>query len=515
MNDMNIRLDTLIADAPPERSVGVAPDSARSIRGVVSDSREIPKYGVHALFVAITGAAFDGHAFLTSAYDTGCRVFAVSHECALPDDALQLIYPNTRIALSLLSASFYRHPSRELSVIGVTGTKGKTTTCLLIEAILNGAGIPTGYIGTSGIRYADVSYESPNTTPESLILQRVMREMVDAGIRAVVMEVSSQALMQHRVYGIEFSQTVFTNLSLDHVGKNEHPDFEHYKNTKRLLFTRYNSRRAILNRDDPFAPEFLPRDERISVAFSVLPSSTDANSPLPPPALLASDILPSSTENGRIGVSFSVHRGGARNDGIPVFLPFPGSCNVQNALAALLVCDGLHVPPEKAIPLLQGVRIAGRCEPLETENGVRILIDYAHNESSLREILKALRSYTRGRLIVLFGSVGGRTKERRAPMGAVASALADFCILTSDNPDFEPPEDILSDIEHGFVSDCPYVKIPDRKEAIRYGLSIAERGDILLLAGKGHEAYQLVRGEKLPFSEKEIVKEWLSRAQHV
>lgn len=515
MNDTNICLDTLIADVPPERSVGKMPDTARSIYAIVSDSREIPNYGAHALFVAITGSAFDGHAFLESAYESGCRVFAVSHECALPEDTLQLIYPDTRIALALLSASFFHHPSRELSVIGVTGTKGKTTTCLLVEAILNGAGIPTGYIGTSGIRYAGVSCDSPNTTPESLILQRVMREMVDAGVRAVVMEVSSQALMQHRVYGIEFSQTVFTNLSLDHVGKNEHPDFEHYKNTKRLLFTHYKSKRAILNRDDPHALAFLPQDGQAVTTFSTLSPLQTREELLKKPALWASDIVPSFSENGGIGVSFTLHREGIKKTAFPAFLPLPGSCNVQNALAALLVCDGLGVPPERAIPLLKSIRIAGRCEPLETENGVRVLIDYAHNEASLREILKALRSYTDGRLIVLFGSVGGRTKERRAPMGAVASALADFCILTSDNPDYEPPEDILSDIESGFASDCPYVKIPDRSEAIRYGLSIAEKGDVLLFAGKGHEAYQLVRGEKLPFSEKEIVKEWLSRAQHV
>ena len=516
MNDTNIRLDALVTDAPPQKSVGTAPNIAREmIHAIISDSREVPKYGLHALFVAITGSAFDGHDFLLSAYNAGCRIFAVSHECALPEDALQLIYPDTRIALALLSASFYRHPSKELTVIGVTGTKGKTTTCLLIEAILNGAEIPTGYIGTSGIRYAGVSHESPNTTPESLILQRVMRKMADAGIHVVVMEVSSQALMQHRVYGIDFSQVVFTNLSLDHVGKNEHPDFEHYKSTKRLLFTHYRSERAILNRDDPHALDFLPGDGRAVATFSTLTPVPLKEDPLKSPALWASDVAPSFSDGGSVGVSFTLHKEGVKKTVLPAFLPLPGACNVQNALAALLVCDGLFVPPEKAVSLLRDIRIVGRCEPIEAENGIRVLIDYAHNEASLREILRALRDYTEARLIVLFGSVGGRTKERRAPMGAVASALADFCILTSDNPDFEPPENIFSDIERGFVSPCPYVKIPDRKEAIQYGLSIAQKGDILLLAGKGHESYQLVSGEKLPFSEREIVKEWLSHTQHV
>ena len=507
-----IDLDILLADVPPIRSIGNAPDEAQSIRLVSSDSREIPRYGVNALFVAITGAVFDGHAFVRAAYDAGCRVFALSHECALPSDALQLIYPDTRKALALLSASLYRHPSKKLMVIGITGTKGKTTTALLAKKILTDAGVPTGYVGTNGIHYKDVSYETPNTTPESTVLQRVLCEMAEAGIRVALIEVSSQALMQHRVYGIEFHATVFTNLSPDHIGGNEHPDFEHYKETKRLLFTRYPSKKVIINRDDPYATEFLPSDERAVKAFSSSPSAEKKRG-LMPPCLFASEITPSAEEN-RVGVSFLIHGEEINQKALPAFLPLPGACNVQNALAALLIAKGVGVPIEKTVPLLREASIEGRCEAVSTENGARVLIDYAHNEASLREILTALRDYTDGRLIVLFGSVGGRTKERRAPMGAVASSLADFCILTSDNPDLEPPEDIISDIARGFVSDCPYVTIPDRAEAIRYGLSIMKKGDLLLLAGKGHEVYQLVNGEKRPFSEKEIVREWLSHVPH-
>ncbi len=509
-----VDLNTLLADAPPEEALGSIP-GAVPIHAVVSDSREVVKYGAHALFVAIKGAAFDGHAFVRAAYDAGCRVFAVAHECDLPRDALRLVYPDTRMALARLSASFYGHPSRELRVIGITGTKGKTTTACITEAILTGAGVEMGYIGTNGIRYADVSYESPNTTPESTVLQRVLREMADAGIRAVVMEVSSQALMQHRTYGVEFTETVFTNLSLDHVGGNEHPDFEHYKSTKRLLFTRYTSKRAILNRDDPYASAFLPEDGRKTVTFSIEPPSSAPERPLPSPTLWATDVTPSFSESGAPGVSFTVHRAGDRTGSLPAFLPLPGACNVQNALSALLLAEGFGVPLERSVPLLSDISIAGRCEAVENECGARILIDYAHNEASLRAILETLRDYTEGRLIVLFGSVGGRTKERRAPMGAVASTLSDFCILTSDNPNLEPPEEILRDIEDGFVTDCPHVMIPDRREAIHYGLSIAEKGDILLLAGKGHETYQLINGENRPFSEKEIVKEWLSRVPRV
>ena len=507
-------LSELLADAPPSMTVGMIPEGDFPLHAVFSDSREASEYGRQGLFTAIVGASFDGHSFARAVYDAGCRIFAVSRILPLPEDALQLVYPDTRIALALLSASFYRHPSRELTVVGVTGTKGKTTTCLLAESILLRAGIPTGYIGTSGIRYAGVSQESPNTTPESLILQRTMREMLDAGIRVLVMEVSSQALMQHRVHGIGFSVTVFTNLSKDHVGPREHPSFSHYKDTKRSLFTSYPADAVILNGDDPVSPEMLPLGVSARVrTFSTAAEPKKGSHVLPTPSLTAREIAPASSADGRIGVSFRLHGDGFTETEHPVFLPLPGECNVQNALAALLICTELGVPADTVAEHLSEISVKGRCEAVATGRGARVLIDYAHNEASLREILSALRNYAPKRLIVLFGSVGGRTQERRASMGAVASSLADFCILTSDNPDCEPPESILSDIERGFTRDCPHVKIPDRREAIRYGLRIAEEGDILLLAGKGHETYQLVNGEKLPFSEREIVEEWIFEAQ--
>lgn len=507
-------LSDLLADAPPQATVGTPQGYEVTVHAIYSDSREAKKYGNHGIFVAVVGATFDGHSFLQSAYDAGCRIFAVSRTVRLPEDALCLIYPDTRIALALLSASFYGHPSRELTVVGVTGTKGKTTTCLLAESILLRAGIPTGYVGTSGIRYAGVSYESPNTTPESLVLQRTMREMLDAGVRVLVMEVSSQALMQHRVYGMDFDVTVFTNLSSDHIGPREHPSFSHYKETKRSLFTDYPARTIILNADDPHSSEMLPKSGASGVkAFSVSQRGC-TDGALPSPALSATDIVPASLSDSRLGVAFALHSA-SKNEPIPAFLPLPGACNVQNALAALLICEALGVPLRNATEYLSEISVAGRCETVRADNGIRILIDYAHNEASLREILTALRAFDPKRLIVLFGSVGGRTRERRAPMGKVASSLADFCILTSDNPDCEPPEDILTDIERGFVRDCPHVKIPDRGEAIRYGLSIAEAGDILLLAGKGHETYQLVDGKKQPFCERAIVEEWLLRIQSV
>lgn len=510
-----ISLSALLRDAPPLNPANSPNIGERGIGAVFCDSREASKHGSLGLFVCIAGAAYDGHDFARAVYDAGCRVFAVSHEVDLPRDAICLVYENTRIALALLSASFYGHPSRELSVIGVTGTKGKTTTCLLAQSLLLRAGIPTGYIGTSGIRYADRAYESPNTTPESLILQRTMREMLDCGIRVLVMEVSSQALMQHRVHGISFAATLFTNLSRDHVGPREHPSFEHYRDTKRSFFTDYTAKTVILNADDPYSAEMFSAVKAAeTVTFSVCGSETPCGS-LPAPSLTASETAP-NTDGDSLGISFLLS--GKDTDGAPIslpaFLPLPGACNVRNALAALMICRTLGVSLQNAAKMLRYASVAGRCEAVPTENGVRVLIDYAHNGASLREILTSLRVYAPKRLIVLFGSVGGRTQERRREMGAVASELADFCILSSDNPDREPPERILAEIAEAFVRDCPHILIPDRREAILYGLSIAETGDILLLAGKGHESYQLVSGEKLPFSEREIVEQWVFRTQN-
>lgn len=509
MIEPSVLLSTLLCGASPQKIVGQTMSEKKTVSAVFCDSRAAKKHGNRGLFVCIAGAAFDGHRFAKSAYDAGCRIFAVSHPIDLPADAVQLVYDDTRRALASLSSAFYDYPAKKLKIIGVTGTKGKTTTCLIAYSLLCRAGIVAGYIGTNGIRYCDHVEETANTTPESLTLQRVMRDMADAGVRVLVMEVSSQALMLNRVHGIPFDTVVFTNLSSDHIGGCEHPSFEAYRDEKRKLFSDYGAKRILLNADDPRSAEMLPAkvDAKIET-FSVCEALRDKT--LPPPVLSAFEIDAVRNEHGVPSSSFRLYDASEARESF-ANLSLLGRCNIYNALAALSICRACGLSSRDTVTGLTEVSIPGRGEVISTANGVRVVIDYAHNEVSLREILTGLRPYTEKRLIVLFGSVGGRTENRRKPMGEVASRFADFCILTSDNPDAEPPMQILGQILEGFVKvdPAPAVLIPDRREAIAFALSTAQRGDVVLLAGKGDESYQLINGEKIPFSERQIVREIL------
>ena len=500
-----VRLRVLIDNAPPTDLRG-AFSGDEGITEIVCDSR---KATAGSLFVALRGAAADGHDYLLSAYRAGCRTFAVMHLCdTLPADALQLCYSDTRRALAALSAAFYRYPTRHLRVVGVTGTKGKTTTCLLAYAMLTACGKSVGYVGTNGVLYRGHTETTANTTPESLILQRIAREMVDRGVEVLLLEVSSQALIQHRVDGIDFDTVVYTNLYRDHIGANEHPDFQSYKAAKRRLFTEYRSKTVILNADDPHAPDMIAGSD---MGKTLLWYSTSSENPAL--SLRARDVTPTVSESGEPSVTFLLNGLGARDT--RASLPLAGRYNAGNALAATAICHALGVPLLAAISALSSAHIPGRCEPIAYSGGPHILIDYAHNEKSLRELLVTMRDYINndGRLFVLFGSVGERTRERRSAMGAVASEYADFCILTSDNPGTEEPMEIIREIHRGFVKDTPYLMIPDRREAILKAIALTGPNDLLILAGKGHENYQLIGKDKLPFSEREIVLSALSAAE--
>ena len=352
-------LEALIAAVPPERQLGTPPFCpSQTIRAVFCDSREAAQSAQKGIFVCIVGATFDGHRFASRIYDAGCRVFAVEHPIeALPSDALQLIYPDTRKALAALSSAFYGDPSSELTVIGITGTKGKTTTALLAYSLLHSLGIRAGYIGTSGIRFGNVFRESVNTTPESLILQKTMREMADCGVRVLLMEVSSQALMQSRVHGIHFAVALFTNLSEDHIGPTEHPDFAAYRKEKRKLFTEYGVPHILLNADDPNSAEMLPENTAATVeTFSV----SAPISSLPAPTLRAENVRPSLLAGDQPGISFILR--GEANATLPAELPLPGLCNVYNALAAIAICRAIGIDPQCAVPHLKDAVVPGRCE---------------------------------------------------------------------------------------------------------------------------------------------------------
>lgn len=463
-------------------------DPEMLIEDIVYDSRKA-RNGV--IFVCLVGAVADGHRFAASAYEKGARVFVCEKPLALPEDALIYSVENTRRALASLSAAFFDHPEGKLRVIGVTGTKGKSTVCEMIRHILCENGISAASIGTIGVRIGDVMTPTGNTTPESYELFRIFADMVEKKVRYAIIEVSSQGVKMDRVFGIHFFAAVMTNLSEDHIGGAEHPDFEDYKHCKKELFARCDH--AFFNKDDPYFEEFYESASCPKQTYSITDEADFS----------AQSILPTVTEKG-FGSSFLLKYQNVRCD---AFVPFPGSFSVSNALAAVAVSSLAGISLEKALDALSGVRVGGRFEIVPTVlSDVTFVIDYAHNGESMSAALKALRIYRPHRLICLFGSVGGRTEIRRKELGVAAAAYADFSILTSDNPDKEPALDIISDIaEH--MSDAEFIAVPDRKEAIAYAVSIAEPGDIVLLAGKGHETYQLIDGKKVPFSEREILCE--------
>ena len=468
--------------------------SALEVVSLCSDSRKVL---AESVFVCISGTLSDGHEYAANAYARNCRIFVAEHNLGLPDDAFVIITKNTRIALARLSAAFFGYPADELTVIGITGTKGKTTSSLLIYNILSENGIPAGYIGSNGINYGDYRADTVNTTPESYDLQEYMRSMVDAGVKVVIMEVSSQALKMGRVHGIKFDICVFTNLSPDHIGEFEHADFDEYKNCKHSLFTDYGAEYIIYNHDDAYAAEMISGNRCPKASISGLGATAADYS--------ARDVAYFRAP-GKIAVNFNcVYEGNE----IPLSLSFPGEFSVYNGLTAFAVCRRLGIEADEIIAAMKNVRIKGRFETYELPNGATVVIDYAHNGVSLKAALTALRNYSPTRLICLFGSVGGRTRMRRAELGLVASRDADFCILTSDNPDNESPWSIIGEIASYFTAGtCPYVAIPDRQKAIEYALENSRKGDIILLAGKGHETYQLICGVRESFCEADIVAQF-------
>lgn len=482
-----MRLDKLI------EASGVAVRAAMAwgqseINQIVYDSRAA---GVDTLFVCIRGFSSDGHDFAMRAYEAGCRAFLAEAELSLPDDAVVLYCDNTRTALAEVSAAFYGFPARELTVIGITGTKGKTTTALMLAAILNENGIPTGYIGSNGVDFAGNHCDTKNTTPESLELHYYFDCMREAGCRAVVLEVSSQALYLDRVYGIRFEAVAFTNLAPDHIGGVEHPTFEHYRDCKKKLFDAYGATFAVGNADDS-AAEYMFKD-----CFA-LRSSFGLESG----EFHAEGITPFCAD-AELGVEFVLCHFAERQT---VRLPMPGKFSVYNALCAVALANLLGVGMAESAAALARTFVRGRFEIVKTPLPAVFIIDYAHNGFSLESALTTLRAYRPRRLVCVLGSVGGRTVSRRAELGEVVSRLADMAILTADNPEFEDPIAICSAMREAFARDIPCETFADRAEAVKFAVETAERGDIVLFAGKGHEEYQLIRGGKIPFSERKLIE---------
>ena len=465
--------------------------SETDITAITYDSR---KACAGSLFVCLVGAWLDGHTYAESAYQNGCRAFLVEHRVDLPADAVQIVTDDTRAALAVIGADFYGNPADELHLIGITGTKGKTTTALLTAAIMTEAGLPCAYIGSNGVDIAGVHEATANTTPESLELHRLFRKMLDAGVRHCVLEVSSQALRHHRVDGVPFEVVAFTNLSEDHIGPGEHKTFEEYRSWKGQLFKRCDV--GVVNIDDENTAALLEGHTCKLVTYG---RSEKADYRAEGCELLRTHDF--------LGVAFHV----SGRDNMDVRVNMPGEFSVYNALAALAVGKVLGLPDAAIHDGLGKCVVKGRVELVPISKKFTILLDYAHNEVSTESLLTTLRAYHPHRLVVVFGCGGNRSKLRRYGMGEICAKMADFSILTEDNNRFEKIEDILADIRVGMNKgnpDAKFVEIPDRLDALHYAVDHAQEGDLIAVIGKGHETYRDREGVKTPFLERELLEEY-------
>lgn len=465
------------------------------IEHVSNDSREIR---TGSLFVCIRGTISDGHQYIPEALNKGAAVIVMEAE-AYPKyremcrraRITVVTTGDTRYALASIAAVYYDHPANKVRVIGVTGTKGKTTTTYMIKAILEEAGYKVGLIGTIEIIIGNRTRPADHTTPESLLIQQYLAEMAASGCDFVVMEVSSQGLKMHRTACILFDTGVFTNLGEDHIGPHEHADQAEYAACKSLLFQQ--CRVGIGNCDDEGYQKVCGRAGCPMITYG---RSEDAD-------VRAGDTV-LIKEPSYLGVAYEV----CGADVFSVRVHIPGVFSVYNSLSAIAVCMQFDVPVEAIQRALKAVRVKGRIELLDAADEYTVMIDYAHNAMSLKSLLDTLRAYQPNRLIVLFGCGGNRAKARRWEMGETAGRLADLTIITSDNPRYEEPAVIMKDIESGMLkTDGKYVMIEERTEAMRYAIGQAQPNDIVIFAGKGHETYQEIRGVKHDMDERLMMEE--------
>jgi UDP-N-acetylmuramoyl-L-alanyl-D-glutamate--2,6-diaminopimelate ligase len=463
----------------------------QDVTSLCTDSRKVEK---GALFFCIPGLRTDAHDFAPQAVAAGAVALVVERK--LDIDCAQILVPSVREALSYIAAEFYGNPAKQLKLVGVTGTKGKTTTSFLIKSILEAAGHKVGLMGTVCSMIGEREIPANLTTPDPIDFQRLLRQMADEGMEYVVMEVSAHALALKKLEGMVFDVAGFTNLSQDHL--DFFKEMETYLATKLRLFTTEMCRAAVVNVDD----------ERVAAAFQELQIPYTRVGIRSPADVYANDI-----EIGERGLTYRLtfHKRAA----VDVELRMAGIFNVYNSLMAAAMCDVVGVEPDAIKRGLESVKgVPGRIELLETETPYRVILDYAHSPDALENILSTIRQTTKaGRVIALFGCGGDRDHDKRPIMGEIGGRLADFCILTSDNPRSEDPGEILSEIEKGIkrVPDAKYVVIENRRKAIAHALEMARPGDVVVLAGKGHETYQEIKGVKHPFDEKVVVKELLEK----
>lgn len=461
------------------------------ISDIVYDSRKLT---AGTVFVCMVGAVADGHDFISDAVGKGASAIVLEKAEAaadVPEGITVLQVESTRKALAYMSAAYFGYPAQKLTTIGLTGTKGKTTTTYIIKNMLEQAGKKTGLIGTIAALIGDREIPAKNTTPESYMIHEYMAQMVDEGCEYVVMEVSSQGLKLDRTAGIQFDYGIFTNLSPDHIGAAEHADFAEYLSCKSMLFRQCDT--GIINADDIHAKEVIEGHTCSLVTFS---AEKEAD--------LQGYDIEFFNESGRLGMKFRTK--GLMDCSARIYIP--GMFSVQNALTAMTVCKLLGMSDEAILKGLETVYVKGRVEPVHISEEFSLIIDYAHNEVSTRSVLNTLRRYKPGRLIALYGCGGNRSRVRRYDIGEAAGELADLSILTMDNPRNEEVADINNDIKVGLArSGGRFIEIEDRKEALAYAITHAQPGDMIVTLGKGHEDYFEIKGVKYHFSEREAIQE--------
>ncbi len=495
-------LDQIITSLTTVHTVVSCPlENQTEIGGVAYDSRKVKQ---NFVFVAAVGAVSDGHDYIPKAIQNGAIAVICERRDAFEQYSAQ--YPSVafycvesaRKALALVSAEFFGNPAKRLKLIALTGTKGKTSTSFMVAGVLNEAGKSCAIIGTTGIYYAGKFEYIDNSTPESYELHRLFADMVQSGVEYCVMEVSSQALMMHRVHGIRFDIGVFTNISPDHIGEGEHKSFEEYLYYKTRLFTMCD--KAVVNGDSDCLDAVMRAiDEANIPCFKYSVNNTDCD-------------FYATNERFYIDVDMKTEFVFNSKDGVSKQLQVmvPGRFSVYNALCASSVAALIGISVDEIAAAISRVKVMGRTEPVRHERSQNpIIIDYAHNAMSMESLFDAIRIYDPSRIICVFGCGGNRSKLRRYDMGEISGKYADLSVITSDNPRDEALSDIIDDILVGMhKTDGKYVIINDRRQAIHHAIEAASPGDVILIVGKGHQTYEEIKGEKYHFDEREVVKEY-------
>ncbi|MGG7154084.1 UDP-N-acetylmuramoyl-L-alanyl-D-glutamate--2,6-diaminopimelate ligase [Clostridium perfringens] len=455
------------------------------VQNIRYDNRKIEQGDA---FVCVKGFKVDGHSFIGDAIKKGAKTLIVQEDVSVQEDITIIKVRDTRKALAIMSSNYFGNPKDKLKIIGITGTNGKTTSAFIIKSILEKAGFMTGLIGTIANYIGNKKVDAVRTTPESYELHELFKNMVDAGVEYCVMEVSSHSLELDRVYGVQFEEGIFTNLTRDHL--DFHKTFENYYNAKFKLFERSNH--SIINLDDPYGANIVKDIEERGVKTKVSTFSIEKES----------DFKAFEIKSHSNGSEFKVNLESIEEFSINI----PGEYNIYNSLGCIICAYNLNIPMDKIKEGLSDVVIPGRCELVAKEKKLpySIIIDYAHTPDGLENILSTVKAFTKNRMISVFGCGGDRDKVKRPQMGKIGCELSDIAIITSDNPRNEEPMDIINDIVKPLNYDNFVIEV-NRKEAIRKAMNMALEGDVIVIAGKGHETYQILKDETIHFDEREVV----------